>query len=176
MDTSLKTCCYRPLTPSPLLAKLMVVMGGVTTAELVKRKPGLRLPFCVFKMNAFSQPLPVFSEKKSFVISFALTFLFLGLFFYHSDSVGCRPCIVSLDLLTFPNNSVNVVFSGWQDFIEIWPFLNNHQVTMHLLQETFRSLQSQMHSYWKELNPITIWIRSSHHLFCKCENLTLAYW
>ncbi len=36
MDTSPKTCCYRPLTSSPLLAELMVVMGGVTTAELVR--------------------------------------------------------------------------------------------------------------------------------------------
>lgn len=43
MDTIPKTCCYRPLARSPLLAELMVVMGGVTTAELVKRKPGLRL-------------------------------------------------------------------------------------------------------------------------------------
>lgn len=43
MDTSPKTCCYRPLARSPLLAELIVVMGGVTTAELDKRKPGLRL-------------------------------------------------------------------------------------------------------------------------------------
>lgn len=43
MDTSPKTCCYRPLSRSPLLAELMVVMGGVTTAELDQRKPGLRL-------------------------------------------------------------------------------------------------------------------------------------
>lgn len=36
MDTSPKTCCYRPFTHSPLLAELMVVMGGVATAELVR--------------------------------------------------------------------------------------------------------------------------------------------
>lgn len=38
---------------------------------------------------------------------------------------------------------------------------------------SFKSLSaSQMHCYWMEINPISIWIRSSHHLFCKCENLT----
>lgn len=60
--------------------------------------------------------------RRSFLLLFPLHSSFCFWVFYHSDSVGCRPSIVSLDLLTFQNNSVNVVFSGWQDFIEIWPF------------------------------------------------------
>ncbi len=99
MDTSPKTCCYRSLTSSPLLAELMVVMGGVTTAELVRGN--LAYVCTLYTIRDVSvMSIPV-SPKH----------------FLHF-SVECRPSIASFDLLTFQNKSVNIVFSGWQDFIE----------------------------------------------------------
>ncbi len=57
MDTSPKTCCYRPLTRSPLLAELMVVMGGVTTAELVRGNLAYVCTFTIRDVSVMSIPV-----------------------------------------------------------------------------------------------------------------------
>lgn len=185
MDTIPKTCCYRPLPRSTLLAELMVVMGSVTTAELVKRKPGLRLllKMCqgekayqflqsgFFSWNVrwmrFHNLWQTFQKK--FFCNF-LTYT-LQLLFTKSGSMGCRPRIVSLDLLTFQNNSVNVVFCKVAGFHgNLTFFLNNHQVLVHLLQETSWcnsnpsaqvtvSIESQL-AYGVRMCSLTTWVYS----------------